>query len=59
MKMTLVREDWQDFLEPEGLSRRAGVPRAEFRRALVKELCDNGSDAAATGISTHYTTRCL
>lgn len=48
--LTVVREDWLDFLEPEGLSRRAGVPRAEFRRALVKELCDNGSDVAATGI---------
>lgn len=40
---TVAREDWQDFLDPEGLRRKAG--HSDLVAVAVKELADNAADA--------------
>jgi Topoisomerase 6 subunit A/Spo11, Toprim domain len=41
------REDWSLFRTVDGLQQRAGVPKIKLRRLVLKELADNGLDAAA------------
>jgi hypothetical protein len=41
-----IREDWAAFRTLDGLSRKAGVPQDELAGGVVKELVDNGLDAA-------------
>ena len=38
------RPDWSLFKTVEGLQQRAGVPKPQLRRLVVKELVDNGLD---------------
>lgn len=42
------REDWTDFRTLDTLCRRAGVPREELPKLVVKELVDNALDGAGT-----------
>ena len=41
------REDWALFRTIEGLQQRAGVPKEQLRRLVLKELADNGLDNGA------------
>ena len=45
------REDWSLFRTVEGLQQRAGVPKDQLTRLVMKELADNGLDAGATEVS--------
>jgi hypothetical protein len=40
------REDWTAFRTLDGLCRKAGTPRGDLARVVVKELVDNALDAA-------------
>ena len=44
-----LRQDWLDFLDPDGLRRWAGWSALD--EVLVKELADNAADAAETKVS--------
>ena len=39
------REDWSLFRTLEGLQQKAGVPKAQLARLVLKELTDNALDA--------------
>ena len=39
------REDWTMFRSVDGLQQKAGVPAAQLRRLVLKELADNALDA--------------
>lgn len=42
--ISLTQEDWKRFMTPEGLSEKAGVPKGQFRKMIIKELIDNACD---------------
>jgi hypothetical protein len=42
------RDDWSLFRTVEGLQQKAGVPKDELARLVLKELADNGLDEGAT-----------
>jgi hypothetical protein len=42
--MFFEREDWSLFRTLDGLQQRAGVPRNQLSRLVLKELADNGLD---------------
>ena len=48
-QLVVLRQDWLDFLDADGLRRWAGWPSLD--EVLVKELADNAADAAATEYS--------
>ena len=41
------REDWTLFRTVEGLQQKAGVPKSNLRRLVLKELADNAADTDA------------
>jgi hypothetical protein len=45
--MFFEREDWSLFRTLDGLQQRAGVPRQQLPRLVLKELADNGLDNGA------------
>jgi hypothetical protein len=44
-------EDWQDFLKPESLPRKAGCQPNEIGRVILKELVDNALDTGASTVT--------
>jgi hypothetical protein len=44
---TFERPDWSLFRTIEGLQQRAGVPKSQLPRLVLKELADNGLDNGA------------
>ena len=49
-KLTFEREDWTLFRSVSTLSQKAGVPVSRLRRLILKELTDNGIDAAGDAV---------
>jgi hypothetical protein len=45
--MFFEREDWSLFRTLDGLQQRAGVPKSQLARLVLKELADNGLDNGA------------
>jgi hypothetical protein len=45
--MLYTTEDWQDFLDPATLARKAGCEPEQLPAMVLKELADNSADAGA------------